>query len=190
VTSYDIRLILKPSMTETNLFTVAQLNNWVLYDIGNRNAEVYINKWHAFDEKVWIHYVEDPLTGTAFVTFRGEGSAAAAQMVRDDCDLWEYPEALEVLQQASGRDERLTAAYAAALTAPTEQDEALVEEFRAFAHDSDPGIRQSVVVATAYLPYPALQELVTELSENDPEQHVRHNAQVLLEGLHLHGEES
>jgi hypothetical protein len=49
----------------------------------------------------------------------------------------------------------------------------------------DPGVRQAVVVATGYLPWPDLVELVRELAEQDPVDHVRHNAGILLEGLRL-----
>ena len=95
--------------------------------------------------------------------------------------------ALAALRSATDRDDRLRALYAAALSATGEPDQSLVEAFQGVARrDEDPGLRQAVVVATGYLPWPELVDLVRELSRNDPVDHVRHNASVMLEGLSLY----
>lgn len=180
---FDIRLILKHAKAEPSVIRVAEMNDWDLRIMGNRKAEVYVDKWITSDGRAEIHYVEDPLTLIPFVTFRGEGSYDAARLVKEACHLWEFQEALDTINSAQDRDDRLTAIYAAALTASERQVDSLVEAFGSLAADPDPGIRQSVVVATGYLPWPALVELVQHLADTDPVDHVRHNAQVLLEGL-------
>ncbi|MGI5400828.1 HEAT repeat domain-containing protein [Streptomyces sp. CA-135486] len=185
---FDIRLTLKHAKAEPSVIRVAEMNDWDLRIMGNRKTEVYVDKWVTPDGRAEIHYVEDPLTGIPFVTFRGEGSDDAAQLVEEACQLWDFQEALDSINTAQSRDDRLTAIYAAAFTAPERQVDSLVEVFRSLATDPDPGIRQSLVVATGYLPWPALVELVRHLADTDPVDHVRHNAQVLLEGLNLHGD--
>ncbi|MFF3455048.1 HEAT repeat domain-containing protein [Streptomyces sp. NPDC002730] len=185
---FDIRLILKHAKAEPCVIRIAEMNDWDLRIMGNRKAEVYVDKWITSDGRAEIHYVEDPMTGLPFVTFRGEGSDDAAQLVGESCHLWAFQEALDTIDSAQNRDDRLTAIYAATLTAPEREVDSLVETFRSLATDPDPGVRQSVVVATGYLPWPALVELVQHLAETDPVDHVRHNAQVLLEGFNLHGD--
>lgn len=185
---FDIRLTLKQPKAEPSVIKVATLNKWDLRVMGNRKAEVYLDKWVTPNNKTEIHYVEDPLTGLPFVTFRGDGSAEAAAIVQESCNVWEFPEALAAIDHAATRDDRLTAVYATAFTAPKRQIDSVVEVFRALTEDPDPGIRQSVIVATGYLPWPGLVDLVQHLADTDPVDHVRHNARVLLEGLRLYGE--
>ncbi|MFG2468118.1 HEAT repeat domain-containing protein [Streptomyces canus] len=188
MTDFDVRLTLKQHKAEPSVIRVATLNKWDLRLMGNRKAEVYVDKWVTPDGRTEIHYVEDPLTGLPFVTVRGNGAEEAARVLREGCDVWENAEALAEIETAGSRDDRLTAVYATAFTAPGAQVDAVVDVFRALAQDPDPGIRQSVVVATGYLPWPGLVELVRELADSDPADHVRHNAGVLLEGLELHGD--
>lgn len=181
------RLILKGDADETNVFQVARSRRWSLYDIGNRNSDIYMNIWFSKDGEVEIRYVEDPLTGLNFVTLRGEGSERVEQDIRSSLPTWEYREAVEVLREAEEKDHLLRAAYSAALTAPLEEDERLVEEMKKMSRSADGGIRQAVVVATGYCPWRTLVEIVEELRESDPVAHVRENARLLLEGLGRNG---
>jgi hypothetical protein len=188
MTDFDVRLTLKQPKAESSVIRIATLNRWDLRVMGNRKAELYVDTWVTPDDRTEIHYVEDPLTGLPFVTFQGDGSEEAARLVRQGCSLWEFSDALATVGTADSRDGKLTAVYAVAFTAPRRQVDSVVDVFRVIAQDADPGIRQSVVVAAGYLPWPGLVELVRGLAGSDLEDHVRHNARVLLEGLELHGE--
>jgi hypothetical protein len=77
--------------------------------------------------------------------------------------------------------------YAMALTAPDEPDVEVIAELRRAAADPDPGIRQSVVLATAYLGWPDAVALVEDLRRTDPADDIRHNAGITLTGLRKHG---
>ncbi|PUB26301.1 HEAT repeat protein [Promicromonospora sp. AC04] len=172
--------------TRTVLSRVAWDLDWDLDGVGNVNEDPYVDIWLAEDESVEVHYVEDGLVGLSYVTLYGDDVAAVRDEIAARCDLWSPESALTALRAATDRDDRLRALYAAALSAAG-SDPTLVDDFRAIArHDEDPGLRQAVVVATGYLPWPELVELVRELSENDDVDHVRHNAQVLLDGLELY----
>lgn len=172
--------------TRTVLSRVAWDLDWDLDGVGNVNEDPYVDIWLAEDESVEVHYVEDGLVGLSYVTLYGDDVAAVRDEIAARCNLWSPERALTALRAATDRDDRLRALYAAALSAAG-PDAALVDDFRAIArHDEDPGLRQAVVVATGYLPWPELVELVREMSENDVVDHVRHNAQVLLDGLELH----
>ncbi|MBM9623151.1 hypothetical protein ACFQ60_09385 [Streptomyces zhihengii] len=187
MTDYDIRLTLRPEKSEASMVSLAMRNRWDMRVMGNRNADVFTNVW-VTSAGVSVHYVEDPLTGTPFVTLRGAGSDEAAELIKTSCDVWEFPEAVQALATATDRDDRLRAAYAAAFTAPDQPVEELVILFRAMAADSDPGIRQAVIVSSAYTPWPPLVDIVRHLAVNDSVDHVRENARVLLEGMRIHGD--
>ncbi|MFC7830901.1 hypothetical protein [Streptomyces sp. NPDC057375] len=186
--TYDVRLTLKPGrMAEPSVIRVAERNGWFLNRMGNRKKDIYIDQWLTPDEKTEIRYIEDRLTGIPFVTIRGEGHALAQQLLRESCELWEFQEALYVLGTTDDRDAILTAVYATAYTAPCAPDDHLVQAFQSLSHSPDEALRQAIVVATGYLPWPPLVEIVRRIAETDPVDHVRHNARVLLEGLNLHG---
>ncbi|KMS75321.1 hypothetical protein ACM01_10035 [Streptomyces viridochromogenes] len=186
---YDVRLALKAEKAEAGVASFAMRNRWEMRILGNRKADIFMNVWITSD-RVEVHYIEDPLTGIPFVTFRGENSARTAEMLKASCNVWEFSEALEGARRAADRDARLTAVYAAAFTAPEQPVDEMIELFHSLATDPDAGVRQSIVVSTGYVPWPQLVEIVRELSRTDPVDHVRENARLLLEGLSIHGNEN
>ncbi|MFF2955040.1 HEAT repeat domain-containing protein [Kitasatospora sp. NPDC057965] len=186
------RLVLRPEFGEHDFKLVVWDLFWDLLDLGRQEDGAVVDSWLTPDGGAEVHYVDDRITGMRYVTIRGDGAAGAEAELRPRCRVWTLDEALSALREASDRNEqtegtdrndRLVALYAAALTAEGPEDRSLVEAFAAAARDGDPGIRQAVVVATGYLPWPGLVALVKELSRTDPVDHVRHNARVLLEGL-------
>ncbi|MEU6074446.1 hypothetical protein [Micromonospora sp. NPDC047074] len=119
----EIRLTLKRGKAESSVVSTAMSNRWMMHTMGNRNVDVFVNGWST-PQGVDVRYVEDPLTGIAFVTLRGTRSHEVAELLRQRCDLWDFAEALETLRQLKPRnkyrDARLAAAYATAYTAPDE----------------------------------------------------------------------
>ncbi|MFI9309552.1 HEAT repeat domain-containing protein [Streptomyces triculaminicus] len=187
---FERRLVLKSEVGRDDVELAAWEFDWNLVEMGEEGAEVYIDIWQTDDEKTEIHYVEDRLIGLNYLTLRGGGVDMEVQRIETALQLWSLDDALESLRVVTGRDEWLVTIYAIALTAPEgEERDDVVDVFREFAADPDPGIRQAVVVATGYRTWPALVEIVEELHRNDPVDHVRKNAGILLEGIRLHGQE-
>ncbi|GAA3710501.1 hypothetical protein GCM10022224_090000 [Nonomuraea antimicrobica] len=106
-----------------------------------------------------------------------------ARHLRTDCALWSASEALAALGAATTRDEKLTLVYAAAPAATEQQGDQVAAAFQDVARDPDAGVRQSVIIATGYLPHPGLVDLVRRLRDGDPVEHVRKNAEILLTAL-------
>ncbi|MFF2658447.1 hypothetical protein ACFVUH_13885 [Kitasatospora sp. NPDC058032] len=190
------RLVLRPEFTEHDFKLVVWDLFWDLLDLGRQEDGAVVDSWLTPDGGAEVHYVDDRITGMRYVTIRGDGAAEAEAELRPRCRVWTLDEALTALHEAStvgadgaagaegsNRNDRLVALYAAALTAEGPEDRSVVEAFAGAARDADPGIRQAVVVATGYLPWPGLVALVEELGRTDPVDHIRHNAGVLLEGL-------
>ncbi|MER6145732.1 HEAT repeat domain-containing protein [Streptomyces sparsogenes] len=178
------RLVIKPGFTSDDVDFVSMQWGWILQRHRIPEGGAYVDTWVTLDRKTEIHQVDDQPIGTRYFTLRGPGTAEVARHIRQDCDLWLIDEALDALRTADTRDEKLRLVYAAALSA-SEQDaeERVVPEFRNVMRDPDAGVRQSVVIATGYLPHPGLVELVRELRDRDPVEHVRRNAAILLDGL-------
>ncbi|WP_328367603.1 HEAT repeat domain-containing protein [Streptomyces sp. NBC_00445] len=188
MTNFKERLVLKQQpLDRTVLSQVSWDYDWDLEGAGRVGDDPYVDIWRTEDQSVEIHYVEDGMVGLSYLTLYGDDVSAVREQIISQCALWSPAEALAAERAATDRDDRLRAIYAAALSESGASDPELVEAFRRIARtDEDPGIRQAVVVATGYLPWPELIELLEELRENDPADHVRHNAGVMLEGLRLH----
>jgi hypothetical protein len=122
-----------------------------------------------------------------YFVVRGQDTVGVTQRIVDTCPTWTLHDALHAAWRVTERDDRLIAVYATALTAPDEPHPAVISELRRTAADPDPGIRQSVVIATAYLGWPELVPLVEELQRTDPADDIRFNSGILLTGLRKYG---
>ncbi|WP_255954120.1 HEAT repeat domain-containing protein [Streptomyces odontomachi] len=186
MTDFKERLVLKGPVNRTQVSDIAWDLDWDLHDIGDTRKEIYVDIWFDRTKSVEIHYVEDSYVALTYLTLRGEDVTQVSRDIRARLALWNPRQALVEVEQSTDRDARLRAVYAAALSSPSE-DPAVIEAFRTIARtDEDPGVRQAVVLATGYTPWPDLVHLVAELRDSDPVDHVRHNAQVLLDGLSIH----
>jgi hypothetical protein len=188
VTDFHARLVLKNTCTVSDVKFMAWERNWILLDLQAEEAGAYVDSWTTQDRRTEIHHVDDRPIGTRYITVRGGDVEVVERQVRVDCPIWSFTEALSSLRQAHNRSDTLIALYAAVLTAPAEEDDTLVDEFRTLADDTDPELRQAVVVATGYLPWGALRNMVHKMSVSDPDPHVRKNARILLRGLLVHGD--
>ncbi|MEV0375438.1 hypothetical protein AB0I10_37725 [Streptomyces sp. NPDC050636] len=181
------RLVLKQSVTESDIRKVAWDGGWDLYDIGDTSSGVYVDVW--FSGSIEIRYVEDEFIGQRYFTLWGDEDEArhVKRDIQGNLALWSAEEGLAAVHQACGRHEKLVALYAAALSATGEPDARLIDTFRAISREEeDAAVRQAIVIATGYLPWPGLVEVVEGLRDSDPVDHVRHNAQILLDGLSLY----
>jgi hypothetical protein len=183
MTDFVERLVIKASFTSDDVDFVSMQRGWILQQAQKHEAGAYIDRWVTLDRKTEIHQVDDRPIGARYFTLRGPGSAEVARHIREDCELWSTPEALGALDGASTRDEKLVLVYAAALAATDQDGEQVTQAFQDVARDADAGVRQSVIIATGYFPYPGLVDLVRQLRHSDPVDHVRRNAEIQLNGL-------
>lgn len=177
------RLVIKPGFTSDDVDFVSMQRGWILTRARIPEGEAHVDTWVTLDRRTEIHQVDDQPIGTRYFTVRGPGSAEVAQHIRQDCDIWSTDEALNALRGADARDERLRLVYAVALSATEQDAERVAREFRSVVRDPDAGVRQAVVIAAGYSPQPDLLELVGALRDSDPVDHVRRNAEILLDGL-------
>lgn len=180
MTDFVERLVLKSTFTSDDVDFVSMQRGWVLHQHRLPEAGAFVDGWLTLDGETEIHQVDDVPIGMRYLTVRGS-STEVAQHIRQDCDLWSTAEALAALSTASTRDDLLPAVYAAALSATEQDAQEVADAFRTVANHADADVRQSVVIAAGYFSHPALVALVRELRDSDPADHIRHNAQHLLD---------
>jgi HEAT repeat protein len=94
-------------------------------------------------------------------------------------------EALEALAGATDAPGIVDGLYFVAASAPPDQDDRVVAALdRAAGHD-DPQVRRAVIVASGYLPWPPMRALLERL-QSDPDEAVRRDAGIMLEGKDLY----
>ncbi|HUR09599.1 MAG TPA: HEAT repeat domain-containing protein [Nonomuraea sp.] len=184
MTYFGERLVIKANFTSDDVDFVSMQRGWILKQAQKHEAGAYIDSWVTLDRETEIHQIDDRPIATRYFTLRGPGSAEVARHIREDCELWSAPEALKALNEASARGEKLALVYAVALAATEEHGERVTRAFQNIACDPDATVRQSVIVAAGYFPYPGLVDLVRQLRDGDPVDHVRKNAEILLNGLY------
>ncbi|MGI5453420.1 HEAT repeat domain-containing protein [Streptomyces sp. CA-249302] len=177
------RFVLKQEYSVQRVKRLAWDLDWDVVDLRREEAGAFIDIWITYDKRAEVHHVDDEPIGMRYLTVRGEGRDEVVRQIQENCDLWGHGEARRELREATDRNQKLVALYAAVLTAPGEQEDDLVEELGVAARDEDPGVRQAVVIATGYLPWPGLVSLVEEVLVHDSVEHIRENAAILLEGL-------
>lgn len=183
MTDFVERLVLKSTFTSDDVDFVSMRRGWVLRQHRLPEGGAFVDGWLTLDGETEIHQVDDVPIGMRYLTVRGSGSTEVTQHIRKDCDLWSTTEALAELSTASTREALLPAIYAAALSATDQDAQEAADAFRTAANHPDAEVRQSVVIATGYFSHPPLIDLVRELRDSDPSDHIRHNAQHLLEAL-------
>jgi hypothetical protein len=177
------RFVLKQDYSVRTLKRLAWDLDWDVVDLRREEAGAFVDIWITYDKRAEIHHVDDEPIGMRYLTVRGDGRDEVVRQIRENCDLWSHEEAREALRDATDRNQKLVALYAAALTAPAEQEDDFVDEVLVMARDEDPGVRQAVIIATGYLPWPGMVHIIEEVLINDPVEHIRQNAAILIEGI-------
>jgi hypothetical protein len=177
-------LVLRHHISRDEVERLAWDMGWILVEVGDNGAEVYVDIWATPDEEVEIHYVEDHPIGLHYFVLHGKNTESVKETLVTTWNFWSAAQALRAFRHATNHDDKLIGLYAVALTAPPEPASDVLEVLRLAASDPDPGVRQAVIVATGYLGWPELVELVEQIHHDDPVSSLRANAGILLEGLH------
>lgn len=132
-----------------------------------------------------IRYVEDATVPLSHLVVHGPEDAEVAEDIADVCDVWSLWDALDAWRDARGRDEKLIALQATSLGAvgTPQAGKHAMPLYRESAADTDPEVRRAVVDAAEQLRWASLVEIVTALSDNDPDMEVRARARTVLAGF-------
>ncbi|MFF8958233.1 HEAT repeat domain-containing protein [Streptomyces sp. NPDC014894] len=180
------RIVLHRQVTPDDIQDVAWDLDWNAIEVGIRDSGSLVDVWRTNDGETDIRFVQDFPIGTCYLLVSGRGVESVTENIRSRAFTWTFTEALSFTRRAAGRDDTLAGIYAVALSADSTDRDAAVELLHSMTRSPDPGIRQAVVIATGYLGWPELIDLVEEIHRTDAVYEVRANAGVLLDGLRRH----
>jgi hypothetical protein len=194
VNEFIERFVLRGTFTSDDVDFVSVQRGWILRRHQMPEGGAYIDGWVTLDRQTEIHQVDvRPIATRPRRTRSRQRRGHTAHP--PNCDLWSTTEppghALsrhphrpvggehpsrglggELADRATCRRVRRRVVCDAAEVA---------RAFRTIASHPDAGVRQSVIIATGYFPHTTPISLIRGLRDEDPADHVRTNAQHLLE---------
>jgi hypothetical protein len=180
-----IRLVLADDVDREQVETAAWDLNWLWWDEVQRTADTpHEVIWKTADDESRIHLIEDFLVGLNYLMFQGKDAAALANDASSKLPVYSKKDIAGLHKDASGRDERIKAVYVAALAAsPSKVDRELLALLEAAFKADDSEVRQAAVAASGYVGWEPLKEELRRLAESDPDEGVKRDAGVMLEGI-------
>lgn len=179
-----IRIAFKPSVQLGRMQTFAWDRNWNITGATREDEAPTRFSWETVDGGTDIVYLEDPYIGVNYLVITGDSVVPVAEDVRSGLDCWTFEEASSHASGSADRDAKIRGIYIGALSASRGERDRLVSTFQQLAGDPDPIIRHALLVGIGYVgPDARLRGIAEELRDNDPDDEVRRDAELLLEGL-------
>lgn len=178
------RIALQESVTQKEVTAAGWRLNWLWQDVFPRSQNnPHEIKWVTRDKQTSIHYMEDFLIEVNYILAKGKDANEVIEQVRASLATYSEDDVRVMWEQATSPKQKVRAIYFAAIAAPQKYDP---ESFRFFERaftDPDGEVRMAAIVASGYLGWPELKEILQQLTEGDPDADVRKNAQLMLEGM-------
>lgn len=184
------RLVLKGDVSREEVDQAARTLDWLWWQDVDRTAERPRETiWVTPDHESRVHYIEDFLIGLNYLLFEGPRAdeLASAALELPTLSVYPHDEVVAIGRVADSRDGLIQAVYLAGVAGlPGRPDDELLEVFRkCFASDDD-DVRHAAIAATGYAGWPQLVDELERLVGSDPDEGVRRDAQLMLDGLREH----
>lgn len=184
-----IRIAFKSNVHLGRIQTFAWDRNWNITGATREGESPTRFSWETIDGRTEIIYLEDPYIGINYVLIKGDSVLPVADDIRPTLDCWSFDEAISLATGSTDRDAKIRGIYVSALSASRSERDRLVQVFRQLAGDADPDIRHALLVGIGYVgPDSRLREIAESLRDNDPDDNVRRDAGLLIEGLGSQGQ--
>lgn len=179
-----IGIAFKPSVQLARMQTFAWDRNWDITGATREDESPARFSWETVDGGTGIVYLEDPYIGVNYVVITGDSVVPVAEDIRSALDCWTFEEVVSQATGSTDRDAKIRGIYIGALSASAAERDRLVSTFQQLAGDSDADIRHALLVGIGYVgPDVRLRHIAEGLCVNDPDDEVRRDAELLLEGL-------
>jgi hypothetical protein len=179
-----IRIVFKPSVELGPIQTYAWRRNWNITGATREDESPTRFSWETIDGEAEIVYLEDPYIGINYALIKGNSVLSVSDDIRSALDCWSFAEAVSLAAGSADRDAKIRGIYVGALSASRNERDRLVSVFQQLTEDADPDVRHALLVGIGYVGADArLREIAEELRDNDPDDEVRRDAALLLEGL-------
>jgi len=177
----DERVLLDPRTSRDDIDDAMVRHDWQLVDIVSPTEARPEQLVYAMsDGRSWLRLVDDARLGVAYVQATGPDSAAALAQVREALvtitpdRLWQQLKA----QEPDARCQGLCWLAATGMSAPDASAVACVRE--ALCAD-DPAVREAALMATSYLGWAELEQVLGERAEAEPVASLRRVVRALLD---------
>jgi hypothetical protein len=180
------RLLVRDEAPPHVLSELAADDGWLLDGVVEPSPGVPGQEIYLTDRDGTMGYLmDDPVLGVRYLLLEGPDADALADELGGRPGFMPLDEALEALAGATDAPGIVDGLYFVAASAPPDQDDRVVAALdRAAGHD-DPQVRRAVIVASGYLPWPPMRALLERL-QSDPDEAVRRDAGIMLEGKDLY----
>lgn len=177
------RAPLKPGVTRANAKAVAWNFNWLLDNVLNETDErPYEVVYTSNDPDTQVHYIEDSFIGIHYFLAVGPSADRVVEAVADEVDVYDWDDVNDLYVVGGPPSESVQAVHVAGLLAPTDFDDDVFGFFRRAAEDDREDVRLAVVVASGYVGWDALRDVLQSLAEDSSER-IRKNAELMIEGF-------
>ncbi len=179
-----IRLLLKEHVSEANVATEASHNNWLWWDLIERNNKnPYEVIWITKDKKTSIHYIYDHLIALRYLVVRGDKEEEITEQAKASLAVYSRGDIFSMVQQASSLEMLIQSVYHVAIAAPEKYDSEFFRLFEGFLSSSSVELRRATILAIAYVSWSEFRPLLENIKSNDVDAEVRTNASLVADGL-------
>ncbi|PLW73960.1 hypothetical protein C0036_04480 [Streptomyces sp. DJ] len=133
-----------------------------------------------------LQYVRDSRSGCSILSVGGRPPESAERIersVEENFKPWGLSELVTEARSCQEKGDRMRAVLRAGVGAPAGFDRSFYEVIENAISDEDPEIRWAGLWATSYSRWGEFRELVKNVMENDPEEVLRSQAGVILQGI-------
>ena len=182
--SGKIRLLLKDSMSKSNVYKLSVIRDWLwLERVPQSDSNPYEEIWvkDVYDDQTSIHYLEDHWIDLRYLVARGPDAEEVAQQILSSLEI---VDAQEVLRSSPiDLEAEIKAVYQIGILAPQAFTQNFFEYLESKLTSKEVSIRKAAIIAVAYIGWSEFKPIVRVLKESDPEPEIREDASRLLDGF-------
>ncbi|MEE1740167.1 HEAT repeat domain-containing protein [Streptomyces sp. BE147] len=181
--SISTRIVLKSNVKRGNLSKEAARRGWVIARVGTTGEDHIEDIWKVDGSDTYLHYIEDPVAQCSYLISQGSDKESLDAQARQIFPHHTLDSALALFHRAPERDSKISTIYLVALCSPPDPEDPVIEAFRIATRDPDPDVRSSAAIATGYLGWSELRQILSMMRESDASPDVRMNARLIMEGM-------
>jgi hypothetical protein len=183
-----VRVMLSHQVVEDDLTILADKHDWWIKrriaQNGNQPAEyIYCDDPGTTN----IHYIQDHKIGVKYILVKGPAAEQIAMILTENLRHYDANDIREGARNEMSAEDRRSSLYFLALISMDHGfNDEVFEIYKRYLKDSDPFVRGSALLGSAYLGWPELTDSIQELAGLDEsDESIRRDAALLLERLLL-----
>lgn len=177
-------LIIKPPGGYLAFTQLASKQGWFLrskHEGGKNDPLAYVQTYKTTDGETTLHYVEDDLADFPYIEIIGRDSAAIAEIIRNNIDVYAKQELFDAWDDAKSIEDAMDAILAIEIMAvATESREGYLERLKSGLQHPEEDVRSAALTAFSYRAWEELRPVVEDIRDHDPAADPGNRARALL----------